>query len=88
MEHRVVGQCLLAPSTPEILGDPRVRPELMTRLSRLRHEDVHPRAQLPHGGSMPRAAHGMQGSRTTRDPSGVETLWPRFDHAPGDLMAQ
>ena len=41
------------------------------RLSRLRHDDVQPRAQLAHGGSMPRGRHGMHGSITTRVPSAM-----------------
>jgi len=50
--------------------NPSVRPPLTIRLSRLRHEDVHPRAQVAHGGSIPLAAHGMHGSRATRAPTG------------------
>ncbi len=46
------------------------------RLSRFRHEEVHPRAQLAQGGSMPRGRHGMQGSMTTLVPTATEQFGP------------
>ena len=55
---------------------PSERPELTMRLSRLRHEDVQPRAQLAHGGSIPRGRQGMQGSMTTRVPMATEQFGP------------
>ncbi len=58
------------PSAAQVRVNPSVRPLLTIRLSRLRHDDVQPRAQLAHGGSMPRARHGMHGSTATRVPTG------------------
>src|ERR1700722_6580622 len=46
------------------------------RLSRLRHDDVQPRAQLTHGGSIPRGRQGMHGSTTTLVPTATEQLGP------------
>ncbi len=46
------------------------------RLSRLRQEDVQPRAQLAHGGSIPRGRQGMHGSMTTRVPAATEQFGP------------
>ena len=77
VEHRGVGQDLLAPSAAEALGDTRANDRsLRIRLSRLRHDDVHPRVQLGQGGSMPRAGTGMQGSTATRVPSGCGQSGP------------
>ena len=45
---------------PRFWVKPRVRPELTTRLSRFRHDDVQPLAQLTQRGSMSRAAHGRR----------------------------
>src|SRR5579862_8260762 len=53
---------------PRLVVKPRVRPLLTRRLSRLRHEDVQPRAQLAQSGEIPRGRHGMQGSTDTRVP--------------------
>ncbi len=50
---------------------PSERPELTILLSRLRHDDVHPRAQLAQGGVIPRGRQGMHGSTTTRVPIGI-----------------
>jgi hypothetical protein len=49
---------------------PSDRPVVRIRLSRLRHEDVHPRLQLAHNGSIARTAHGRHGSTATRVPTG------------------
>ena len=61
--------CSLHPP-PRPWVNPSVRPPVRTRLSRLRHDDVQPSAQLAHGGSIPRTAHGRQGSTTTVVPTG------------------
>ena len=55
---------------------PRDRPELTIPLSKFRHDDVQPRAQLAQGGSIPRGRHGMHGSMTTRVPTATEELGP------------
>src|ERR1700722_14577462 len=46
------------------------------RLSRCRHDEVQPRAQLAHGGSIPRGRHGMHGATTTLVPTATEQLGP------------
>src|SRR5579875_1740160 len=51
---------------PRFAVNPSVRPVLTTPLSRLRHNDVHPRAQFVHNGAIPRGRHGMHGSIATR----------------------
>ena len=58
------------------------------RLSRLRHDDVQPRAQLAHGGSMPRGRHGMHGSMTTLVPTATEQFGAGLDDPPGRLVAE
>ena len=58
------------------------------RLSRLRHEDVQPRAQLAHGGSIPRGRQGMHGSTTTRVPIGDGAPGPGLDDAARRLVPE
>src|SRR5580698_490323 len=67
---------LSAQPPPRSWVNPRLRPELTIRLSRFRHDDVQPRAQLAQGGSMPRGRHGMHGSMTTLVPMATEELGP------------
>ena len=63
------------PPSPDVY--PSVRPLLTTRLSRLRHEDVQPRAQLAHGGSIPRAsARDARDRRRPGCPTGMGTTGP------------
>ena len=76
VEHGVVGQHLSAQPPPRSCVNPSERPELTMRLSRLRHDDVQPRAQLAHGGSIPRGRHGMHGSMTTLVPTATEQSGP------------
>ena len=73
---------------PRSWVNPSVRPELITRLSRLRHDDVQPRAQLRQGGAMSRAAQGMHGSTTTRVPTGYGHPGPTSITPTGDLVTE
>ncbi len=61
---------------PRSWVNPSERPELTMRLSRLRHDDVQPRAQLAHCGSIPLGRQGMHGSMTTRVPTATEQFGP------------
>ena len=58
------------------------------RLSRFRHDDVQPRAQLAQGGSIPRGRHGMHGSMTTLVPDGDGAVRSRLDDPAGRLVAE
>ena len=58
------------------------------RLSRFRHDDVQPRAQLAHGGSIPRGRQGMHGSMTTLVPTATEQFGPASTTRPGRLVAE